>query len=523
MNKNIFCLLLTSFIIKSQTEYSFEIIEELIPKRFLLNNLESYFYKILKYNLLCDENINSKTANIYFQAYSHKDRFLSLYLYDNFSEIKQNENGLFSNSKYQGGISTGYELFRNLTCKKDYYFIILYYNYNGIKIISDLQSKYFEILILKEDTNINLSPLLSERYRIIPRKKEDNLFFSFNCTMFAYLEGNIIIQENEKIIDSKKYSKDIYEFKKDKKYDIIFSSKITIYFYVQSQFIKFDINKFPIIIYPEFTRIQKYILEIDISNYELDEYILLQSEGDHMLNFKYQFKKELKHNNFIDLGAFPSSFPYHYIPIKKTKDDSSLLLYIRQISYSVGNDICIISISKFKVCEITSDYNSNFKGPKLFFIDYYKFNNLKSFGIESDHNYFILEQKFSSGISTSSIRTSSVYTNLTIIGVNNDNSYYFKRALMIFNSTDNINLKVKKFDFSIFNIDNKERYFQICQGDANNKELYFYIDSNEIFNPVFGNYNSFFINYSKIKTLSDFDFNKIRETNFFQSSEERGF
>ena len=88
----------------------------------------------------------------------------------------------------------------------------------------------------------------------------------------------------------------------------------------------------------------------------------------------------MKHNNFIDLGAFNGVC--HYIPIKISKKDSS-----RQIEYGYPN-LGIINISKFKVSEITSDYIENFSGPKLFFIDYYKFNNLKSFGIESNHKYF---------------------------------------------------------------------------------------------------------------------------------------
>ena len=123
--------------------------------------------------------------------------------------------------------------------------------------------------------------------------------------MLAYLDCiNFKIIENEKIIDVK--NRNIYEFKKDRKYNIIFSEKINIYFYDQSQFIKFDINKLTIIIYPELTRIKKYILEIDISNYELNEYILLKYEGQLFINLKYQFKKELKHNNFIELGTFHS-------------------------------------------------------------------------------------------------------------------------------------------------------------------------------------------------------------------------
>jgi len=520
MSINIICLLLMGFIIKSKTEYTFEIIEELIPKRILFDNLEISPYKILKYSPLCEENINSKTENIYFQVYPFKNHNFFFYLYDNFSEIKQEKNGMFSQNKSLVGLIGKNFNYLNLTCKKDYYFIIHYHNGNVITT-NELLTKYFEILVLKEEANINLSPLLSDHYKIYPRKKEDNLFFSFNCTMFAYLRGSYIIKENEIIIiDARIYSNyiDVYEFKKDKKYNITFLSEITIYFYAQSQFFKFDISKLPIIIYPEFTRIKKYILEIDITNYKLDEYILFKYEGDIFLNLKYQFKNELKNNNFIDLGTYGHS-QINYIPIKNSKKDSSLFLYIRQIYGYDGPHIGLINISKFKVCEISSNFNKTFKGPKLFFIDYYKFNNLKSFGIESNHTYFFLEQSFTE----SYIGTSGSYENLTITYVENDDSYIYNRAFIIFNTTDNIYLKVNKFDYSIFKIGNIGRYFQICQKDANHKEFYFIIDNKEIFNPVFGNYDSFFISYSKIKTLSDYDFNKIKEANFFQSSDERGF
>ena len=110
---------------------------------------------------------------------------------------------------------------------------------------------------------------------------------------------------------------------------------------------------------------------------------------------------------------------------------------------------------------------------------------------------------------------------MTIAYIKNDDSFYFKRAFIIFNTTDNIYLKVKKFGFSIFIIGDIEKYFQNFQG-ANHKEFYFGIRNVEIFNPVFGNYDFFFISYSKIKVLSDLDFNKIKETNFFQISNEGG-
>jgi hypothetical protein len=62
-------------------------------------------------------------------------------------------------------------------------------------------------------------------------------------------------------------------------------------------------------------------------------------------------------------------------------------------------------------------------------------------------------------------------------------------------------------------------YFQMCQGNDSPNELYFYINTNakrEIFAPIFGKYESYFIRESEIKTLSDLDFSKISKPNFFQ-------
>ena len=383
---------------------------------------------------------------------------------------------------------------------------------------------------LEETDIINLSPLLSDYYKIIPRKenKEENLFYSFNETKLAIIQfenGNLILKENDIIIceSTKDNCKKTFEFKKDEKYNIIYynsSTTLHIHFYENhSLFLKHDINKRPILLFNGF---KNYIFQIDISNYEIGEYIIFELYSDGFIDIKYQYKNDFKQNNFINLGEYSSHF--NYILINKTKNDSSLLLKIKYPSYSFSFNI--INIYKQKITEINSDYTENFKGPKLFLIDYYTFNNYKSFGIESNQKYFLFEQIYDTRISFEKTE----YNNITITKQNNDNSQLFKRAFIFFNTTENIYFKVQKFNFSILQIyfssykPLKYEYFQLCQDKDTNKELYFYIEiSNEIFIPIFGNYDSFFIYEEEIKNLSDLDFNKINETHFAHNVYGKGF
>ena len=199
------------------------------------------------------------------------------------------------------------------------------------------------------------------------------------------------------------------------------------------------------------------------------------------------------------------------------------MLYIK----SNGNDPFILSLYKHNTIEITEDYNENFNGPKLFFIDYYTFNNLKSIGIESNHNYYFFEQHLDY---TSKI-VKYECNNITITTQNSAKSYIFRRAFIVFNSTDDIDFKVKKFNFSILKQTYDENhpysyeYFQMCQGESPLKEIYFYIGyaEYEIFTPVFGQYNAYFIKEEEIKSFSELDFNKITETNFVDNSDVNGF
>ena len=111
---------------------------------------------------------------------------------------------------------------------------------------------------------------------------------------------------------------------------------------------------FPLILYG---KNNEYYFEINISDYKIGEYILLQTFDNAVWFLKYQYKNDFKKNNFINLGGYNN---FNYIPIKKTKNDSSLLLYIKFINIYPNLLITIINIVKNGAIEIDSDFNSTF-------------------------------------------------------------------------------------------------------------------------------------------------------------------
>ena len=518
-------------IIQTTTLNDIITIEEQVPKAILFDMFEYSPYQILHYNPYCNENSNSDRINITFQIYSDSFYGIHLYLYNDFSSIQRSEKGEFIDYIYSDIIIKNSIIpFNDLICGKDYYFLLSGFHNDDIYL--SLFFKFYNILILNEARNIiNLSPLLSDYYSIIPREKDniENLFYSFNEDKYVFIifnegvitlkEDNITIYENKENME--RYLKKGFEFQKDKEYNIFFnsSSPIKIYFGNgnESDFFKHDFNNGPIIIS---SLLPKYIYEINISNYEIGDYIIFQKDDNNVeFELKYQYKNDFKQNNFIDLGVYNS---FNYIPIKKTKNDS-LLLYIK----SYHDEISLLSLYKHTITEITDNYNEILTGPKLFYIDYYTLNNLKSFGIEANQSYYFFEQNLDNIV----VISREEYNNITIITQNNAKPYIFKRAFVVFNKTGYVNFNVQKFNYSIFkqSHDNSNpysyEYFQICQGESTLKELYFYINkpNNEIFTAVFGKYDAYFIQESEIKSLSDFDFNKIAETNFFQKSKDNGF
>ena len=91
----------------------------------------------------------------------------------------------------------------------------------------------------------------------------------------------------------------------------------------------------------------KYYFEIDISNYNMNDTILFKLYSRNNYGFKYQYKTDFKGNNFIDLGN------HHYnnfIPIKKTKNDTSIIIYFEN---HLGSLFSILNlIPNYKVKQI---------------------------------------------------------------------------------------------------------------------------------------------------------------------------
>ena len=515
-------------VVSSKTEYDYEEIDEMVPKHVVSNNMNYSFYKIYKYHI--PFNQNSKTTNITIHLFSNN--YFNIYLYNNFDNIAQDARGYFKNYISNVKFNKNIIRFNNLNCNTDYYFVFddsTYYS-------QDVFALYLQVTFINEETDIiNLNPKLSHYYSIIPRNenKEEKLNYCFNetkYTLIQLIQGNLTIKEEEDIIityNNKTTFKKMVEFKKDKKYTILYQSTlayspIDIQFFNEKTFLKHDMKKRPIVLLGTFN----YDIEIDISEYEIGEYIVLETNNnDKFIELKYQYKDDLKQNNFIYSGKY---YQYSYILIKKTKNVSSLLLYI---TTSNENFFSLIQ-NMLKVKEITFDANQNnqiFKGPQLLLIDYSTINNLVSFGIESNYSYCFYEQEIDSSIS---FGYKYYYGNITIYKKDNYKDNIFKRAFIYFNTSDYISITFQKFNFYILSqnfgdiILNKQ-YLQICQGNNSPKELYFYVNNDkkenrynyiDIFIPVLGNYDSFFINEKEIKTLSDFNFNNIKESNFFQIS-----
>ena len=535
MTRNILLhLLFFLFVFPVKSEYSFEEIKELVPK-LIIKDEYSLFYKIFKYHVPYNENYN--TTNISLQI-SSSNHLFTMFLYDNYSEIVQDQKGLFKNYILDVELRKEFYSLNNLNCNRDYY-LVFFFNDNSYKTyIFPLQ-----IVILNEVTNIiNLSPLLSDYFEIIPRNinKSEILFYCFNKTKYASIQsikGELLLKEDDNLIynNSNAGFHELFEFKKNQKYYIYYksssSTRIVIQFYNESNFPKHDIMKRPIIVLGNFS----YNIEIiDISEYNIGDYIVFHTYDivttfySYEFDLSYQYKKYFNKSNFIKLGTYSG---FNFIPIKKEKNDSSLLLKIN--SNSKANFLLDI-YKKSKMKEITSDFKCNIKGPKLFLIDYYTINNLNSFGIESNISYCFFQQNL---ISTKKINERD-YKNITLYKHKYLDEYLFKRVFIYFNSNSTKFLKFENFNFSILNINEYYyyssstilQYFQLCQGNESLKELYFYLSYKILgkiilFTPVFGSYDTFFIQEKEIKALSDFNFNNnnMQEIIFVQNSFDYGY
>ena len=77
---------------------------------------------------------------------------------------------------------------------------------------------------------------------------------------------------------------------------------------------------------------------------------------------------------------------------------------------------------------------------------------------------------------------------------------------------------IKRFNFSFIEKKslieyNGDDYIYLCQGEEPKTEFYYYKNNDllEYFTSVFGTFDSYFINKNEIKTISDFDFNKLKK------------
>ena len=517
MAKFFITLLILYYSVKANTEYKYEVIDEFVPKLIFPDKSG----KIFKYNWLCGDKRNE--TNIYFQAMTNDRYSLEIYFYDDFTKIKKDEDGFYRNYTSREEILDDKPviIFNKLSCNKDYYFVILRRG-----SLDNIVSIFIQITIFTDETNIfNLSPLLSLDYTLFPRNnKEECFYYSFNESKYALIDYNglLTIEENGQIISD--YDKtNIILFKKNMEYKIYYkaspiepptwsykptkSPAIHFHFYNEKSFFKYNKEDFPIML---FGYENESYFEINISDYKVGQYILLESFYGKSWNIKYQYKNDFKNNNFISLGEHQY---FNYIPIKKAKDDSSLLLYIKHKSSE--NLLSMINIVKDDIMEIVSDFNSTINGPKFVFLDYYKFNYFKSFAIESNKNFSFFRQEMDSIIQ---MDNKEYNYNYIYISKHNENKPLINKRIFIYlNSTDSYHLLIKKYNFSISENDyssNGHKYLELCQGEEPKTELYYYKSQSiiEMFSPVFGNFDLFFINKDEIKTLSDFDFSKINKT-----------
>jgi len=464
MAKFFITLLILYYSVKANIGYEYEVIDEFVPK-LIFSDMPD---KIFKYNLLCGDKRNK--TNIYFQAMTNGIYSFTIYFYDDFTKIKKDEYGFYKNytSEKQIPYDKPVIIFNNLSCNKDYYFVISkkfsFYNKGSV---------FIQITIFNDETNIfNLSPLLSLDYILFPRSnKEECFYYSFNESKYALIDYNglLRIEQNGQII-SNNDKMNIILFEKDKEYKIYYkaiepptwsykpekSPAIHFHFYNEKSFFKYNKEDFPIML---FGKDNELYFEINISDYKVGEYILLESLYGKNWYIKYQYKNDFKNNNFISLGEYQY---FNYIPIKKTKDDSSLLLYLKckRTDYLLS----MINIVKDDVMEIVSDFNSTINGPKFIFLDYYKLNYLKSFSIESNKDFILFEQEIDSTIQLKEMGNNNIY----ISKQNENNALINKRIFIYLNSTDIWHFVIKKFNFSISENDyssNGNEFLDLCQGE----------------------------------------------------------
>ena len=533
MSTKLLIIIFTLNLFTSLCQQDYEVIEEYIPYIVYFQTVNANSYKIYNYTPSCD---NIYTKKVYINLMKDEYTYIKLYTYYDASKIEQDSEGNFTNhdseielKKYLSQI--------DLDCGKTYYFVFKHTNNGEI-----LKPFYFQFSFSDDILDsIDISSLfLKSRYLTFLKRteKEEKYIYSSNenknvLITFSKDSNLSIINDNNQTIYEIKADTSmakLFEFKSGQKYNINYNVKTTSFIsfeiYNESYIFKHDFKDGPI----RLTGYNyNYYFEIDISNYNKDEYILFSLYN--VLNYmfvKYQFKKsdsDFKENNLISLGEYNKD---NFIPIKKeNEEDSSLILFVKPIIY---NNFALIDLYKYKSYEIDSESKKIKEGPCLFFVDYFKFNNLNSFGIQSNQKYIFYEQQI-----TNEIRTfTGKYENVSIITNNYLNTKTYRKAFILINSTGDISFEVKKFNFPIIYSElngmysNKKEFFQLSRRENTLKELYFHLNNNspnyyEIFLPVFGNFNSSFINLNEIHDLSDFNFNENKDNIFILEPDKKGY
>ena len=418
------------------------------------------------------------------------------------------------------------ELISELTCGKEYYFVISIALINN-NILS--RNILFNIIDASVDT-INISPLISDRFAFLDTKPQEIFTYCHNETKYAsiYVNSNseLKILKNEEIIFHKEKNVnsniDPIEFEKNQNYTIYFEGielpLISIQFFNEPNFFKIDYTNGIIPIYS----IYNYF-EVDISQYKLNDVILFKLYSIMFLKFKYQYKSIFNGKNYIELSTIQQD---NYIPIKKLKEDSSLIISI-EISLIFPYSFSLLNIIK-DVEEIKSDFSKDIIGPKYYFIDFFEFNNINSIGIKASESFFLYVQE-----KDSMTQSTLSYQNKYIAKTDNCRQLSFRNAIIFFNSTNEIKLEVKKYDYPIFfknsYYSHNVEFFQMCQGENTTNELYFYLEDKglsserQLFLPVFGSFQGYYIKEEDAQQLSDIDFDKIKEPNFYQNYDRGGF
>ena len=108
-------------ISKVLSNYTHELIDEMIQKSVIFEKCDFDSFKIFKYIPLCKGKINW-IKQVYLQI-SNEDS-MYLYIYDNYSKIEQDKDADFINYKGRKILYSFNSFALNLTCQKDYYFIV---------------------------------------------------------------------------------------------------------------------------------------------------------------------------------------------------------------------------------------------------------------------------------------------------------------------------------------------------------------------------------------------------------------